>query len=87
VPAERGGRLNAADGVDLVIVPMALESQGGLHPNWRIMYRHEQLSSFAPGRDERAGGAGAGLGGAHIDGNPAGQYRLVSKMHCKTLEC
>ena len=24
--------------VDLVVIPMAFESQGGLHPNWRTTY-------------------------------------------------
>jgi hypothetical protein len=48
-------RLKAASS-DLVVMPMAFESQGCLHPNWRIMYKTwaKRWGAFEAGRDERA---------------------------------
>ena len=46
------------NGKQLVVVPMAFDSQGGLHPNWRIMYEAwaTRWGSFGEDRSDAARG-------------------------------
>lgn len=47
------------NGKQLVVVPMAFDSQGGLHPNWRIMYNiwARRWASFGEDRNDAERGA------------------------------
>jgi hypothetical protein len=81
--------LNAANGADLIVVPMAFESLGGLHPNWRIMYETwaERWSSQGPGRDERVQAALVrGWVARTSVAIQRAQFRLVSKMRVLARE-
>ena len=58
----------------LTIIPMACESQGGLHPNWRATYA--QWAAFWASKDKENRPSwpafdGAVLDCAHIPGHPA----------------
>ena len=71
------------NGRQLVVVPMAFDSQGGLHPNWRIMYEHfaERWASFGEGRNKAAQGmlVAGWIARASVAIQRA-QFRLVSRM-------
>ena len=51
----KASKINAND-KELLVVPMAFDSQGGLHPNWRITYNMwaERWASLGEGRDKAA---------------------------------
>ena len=89
ITLEKARLLYAANGADLIVVPMAFESLGGMHPNWRIMYETwaERWSSQGPGRDERVQAALVrGWVARTSVAIQRAQFRLVSKMRVLARE-
>jgi hypothetical protein len=84
----RNSRVLVHDGRQLVVVPFAFDTQGGLHPNWRIMYKlwAERWATFGEGRGEREQGmlVSRWVGCASVAIQRA-QFRLVRRMRDAAL--
>ena len=86
----RKARLLDHDGQQLVVVPFAFDTQGGLHPNWRIIYGlwAERWATLGERRGEQQQGAlvARWIARASVAIQRA-QFRLVSRMRDSALPC